>query len=291
MVNKIKRNTKIKGYLFGLFSVIFIVVILRVFFIGSFLVPSQSMYPTIQDGDYILVNKLIPGARIITDLNFSEKKTRPEIWRSPGYRNIQRNDVVVFNLPYKTRNQLSLNENVYYVKRCIAIPGDTFYIKNGFYQVNSLSNTFGNIEKQQKLAIMDEKDIPEKVFQCMPKHNKYYYWTMKNFGPLYIPSLNDTINISIVNINLYKNLIEYETGKKIKINKSMVYLNDKVITGYRFALNYYFMAGDNIFDSRDSRYWGLLPEDHIIGKAILIWKSKTLDTGKFNWKRFFKLIK
>jgi signal peptidase I len=69
-----------------------------------------------------------------------------------------------------------------------------------------------------------------------------------------------------------------------------VWLGDSIIREYTFKMNYYFMAGDYVFDSVDSRYWGLVPEDHIVGKAIFVWKSKDMATGKYRWKRFFKRL-
>lgn len=270
---------------------ILLAVILRVFFIASFKIPSQSMSPAIEAGDYILVNKMVPGARIITDCNFIKDGTRPDIWRSPGFQEIERNDVLVFNYPYRKSNKLHPDMNTYYVKRCVALPGDTFYIKNGFYKVNSLPDTLGNIENQQKFLEVDEKQISKKVFQCMPKRNENYYWTVRNFGPFYVPAKNDSIAIDEINIVLYKKLIEYETGEKVKVKEGKIYLNNKALSGYRFSMNYYFMTGDNVADSGDSRYWGVLPEDHIIGKAVLVWKSENPESGEFNWKRFFKSIK
>jgi signal peptidase I len=96
--------------------------------------------------------------------------------------------------------------------------------------------------------------------------------------------------MDVDNIKLYRNLIRYETGKEIELQGDTVYLNKKILPQYIFTKNYYFMTGDWVFDSRDSRYWGLLPEDHIVGKAAIIWKSQDMGTGKYRWKRFFRVI-
>jgi signal peptidase I len=71
----------------------------------------------------------------------------------------------------------------------------------------------------------------------------------------------------------------------------MILLDDEPVNNYTFRQNYYFMAGDHIFDSNDSRYWGLLPEDHIVGNTAIIWQFKSVQTGKHQWNRFFKTIK
>jgi signal peptidase I len=89
---------------------------------------------------------------------------------------------------------------------------------------------------------------------------------------------------------LYWNLIRYETGGELNLQNDTVYLNSNHLQSYIFQQNYYFMAGDLTFDSRDSRYWGLLPEDHIIGKVAIVWQSKDKQTGKRRWNRFLKKI-
>ena len=85
-------------------------------------------------------------------------------------------------------------------------------------------------------------------------------------------------------------MIAYETDKNVSVAQGRVFLNDSLISAYTFRQNYYFMAGDLVADSKDSRYWGLLPEDHIVGKVAFIWQSKDKNTGMRKWKRFFKTI-
>ena len=281
---------KILVYIFWFFIAILLAVCLRVFLFSPFSIPSQSMSPAIEAGDHILINKLIPGARIIKNYDFLDKGGRPDMWRLKGYRDVRRNDILVFNMPYNKKNGLHPNINEHYIKRCVALPGDTFYIDNGIYKVNGVSGKLGNYEAQQNLSQWKDQDIPQGGFQCFPKRNKFYHWTMKNFGPLYVPRQNDCLNIDFVNIALYKIMIEYETGGKIRIVDEKVSLNDSIITHYTFDLNYYFMAGDNVLDSKDSRYWGVLPEDHIVGKAFVIYKSNDLETKVFRWNRFLKAI-
>lgn len=92
------------------------------------------------------------------------------------------------------------------------------------------------------------------------------------------------------NIEIYKDIIEYETKKSIEISNDTILIDNKPITKYKFSSNYYFLSGDYVVDSYDSRYWGLLPEDHIIGKASFIWKSKNISTNKYILKRFFHSI-
>jgi signal peptidase I len=118
-----------------------------------------------------------------------------------------------------------------------------------------------------------------------------YNWTVKDFGPLYIPGVGDTLAVDSISIVPYIKLVEYETDKRLNISDSGVYLDSVRIERYVFTKNYYFMSGDYVENSRDSRYWGLLPEDLIVGKAFFIWRAKDRQTGKWIWRRFFKSVK
>jgi signal peptidase I len=253
---------------------------LRVFLFASFKIPSPSMEPVILSGDYIITNKLIPGPRIIKNFFSMQKNGQIEIRRLKGVRKIKRNDVLVFNFPYESdANKMDLNLSVNYIKRCVAIPGDTFCIEDGIYKVKNCSDILGNYDNQYRFFQLAAENIQPEIFRCFPL-DSLYNWNVKSFGPLYVPKKGDTLRIDSVNILLYRNLIRYETSDEIP----------KDLQTYVFRQNYYFMAGDFVFDSRDSRYWGLLPEDHIVGKAAFIWKSKDMHTGKFRWGRFFKQI-
>ena len=93
------------------------------------------------------------------------------------------------------------------------------------------------------------------------------------------------------NCKLYRNVIEWEQKKKLVLKGNSVMLGDSLISEYMFCKNYYFVAGDNRINSQDSRYWGLLPEEFIVGKTTLIWKSVDPNTGKIRWDRLFKKIR
>lgn len=272
------------------FTTIFITLCLRIFLFASFVIQSPSMSPALEPGDYIFVNKLIPGPRVYKSFALREA-TRVETYRFRGVRPVRRNDVLVFNFPYSDGTKITPDLNVVYVKRCIAIPGDTFYIDNGIYKVKNIADTLGYFPYQHQLSLRDKEDIAEDVYRCFPFDTTHYDWTIKYFGPLYVPKVGDDIVIDTVNYRLYKNLIEYETNQLVTVEEGKIFLDGWVLQRYRFRLNYYFMSGDWVFDSQDSRYWGLLPEDHIIGKATFIWQSKDRQTSQYKWKRFFKAIK
>jgi signal peptidase I len=268
---------------------IVLAIMMRVFIFSSFKIPSYSMSPALDAGDYILVNKLVLGGRIYKNFDF-RKGGKVETKRLWGFREVKRNDVLVFNFPYRDDwVNMDFNFNVFYVKRCVAIPGDTFYIENGIYKVKNCSDTLGCYPNQAENYQRFARDTGRIVDECFPFDGEYN-WTVLNFGPLYVPGKGSTLAIDAQNIKLYRNLIVYETELPITVKNDTVYIDDEILRTYTFRKNYYFMAGDWTFDSRDSRYWGLLPEDHIVGKAAVIWKSEDMNTGKFRWERFLKTI-
>jgi signal peptidase I len=291
-INSSKRPSWLRTCLYWfciLISGILLAIILRVFFFAAYVIPTPSMEPAIIPGDKVIVNKLIPGPRIIRNFFSLHKGEKPDITRLKGTRAIRRNDVLIFNFPYSDWNRLEMDMNVFYAKRCIAIPGDTFLIENGIYKVKNSLDTLGYYPYQRDNYLRFAQDTNRVVDKCFP-FDKEYNWTILNFGPLYVPQKGDNLTINAHNIKLYHNLITYETGREITLRNDTVFLSGAPLFAYTFWQNYYFMTGDFAFDSRDSRYWGLLPEDHIVGKVAFVWQSKDRETGKRRWERFLKTI-
>ena len=279
----------LKGFLY-LIVIIVITIIMKVFLFATFLIPTPSMSPAIEPGDHIFVNKLLLGPRLHENFGFLKgKKTKMK--RISGLSKVKRNDVLVFDFPYQTPSKIKQGGNVYYVKRCVAIPGDTFYIENGIYKVKGINEGLGHIERQKELSEREEASFIKELRYTFPHDTTHFYWTIKDFGPIYVPAKGDNIQIDSVSVILYKNLIEYESEKLVSVKNSDIYLGDSVINSYTFQQDYYFMSGDWIWDSVDSRYWGLLPDDLVVGKATIIWKSIDMNTKKYRWNRFFKTIK
>ena len=131
--------------------------------------------------------------------------------------------------------------------------------------------------------------------------SQYYNWNVDFFGPLLIPAKGLTISLDTMNIVLYKRAIEaYEPDEngditnQITVANGKVYLNNKEITSYTFKMDYYFMMGDNRHNSADSRFWGFVPEDHIVGKAVFVFLSIDYDKPlmqKMRWNRLFSSVK
>ena len=301
--NLIYKNIKILNKLVDKFSTVFIYVsffiiflcinyaVLRVFICDQFVVPSKSMEPTLIPGDRILVNKLIFGGRVYKSFNF-EKNEALSCWRAWGMRKIKPNDVVVFNYPHGyLRNKIEFKINFVYAKRCIGCPGDTVSIINGFYKNSNYNHILGDSIMQDRLMSTPDSILKNQYdFYTIPFIDENSPWSTKNFGPLYIPSIDSKITMNTFNYHIYKNIIEFETGKKLILCGNIVYLNEKELKSYTFKKNYYFMGGDNVENSKDSRYCGLVPEDFIIGVATRISYHKDRDTDKIVWTRFFKKI-
>lgn len=275
------------------FGIVVIWVLLQVTTIATFRIPSDSMEPTLLAGDNILVNKWVMGGRIFNIWDAIDGK-EVKISRLPALGKIKRNDVLVFNFPYPARwDSIGLNLMSYYVKRCVALPGDTFEIKKAHYRVRGCETSLGNVESQDALMRMaangTEKDYG--IVMSGYPYNGLVNWDIINFGPLYLPARGNDIEMNPKHVALYRNAIEWEQNKKLLLRGDTVLLNDSVIRNYRFKENYYFMTGDKVMNSQDSRYWGLLPEPFIVGKAVRVWKSVDRGTDEIRWKRIFRKIK
>jgi len=230
-----------------------------------------------------------------------------------------------------------------YIKRCVAIPGDTLEIIRGKVYINGLPQidipglqydyavlTDGrrlNVKKLQQLGISEEDlrytsgylQVPltqEMVssleknkfiqrieplfrekdyynFQMFP-HDTMYQWNLDNFGPIYIPQKGSTIDITLNNLPLYERIIGYYEHNDLVVKDSTIYINGEPSSNYTFKMDYYWMMGDNRHRSLDSRYWGYVPEDHIVGKPKFIWLSLNRDKrfpANVRIKRMFKRIK
>jgi signal peptidase I len=121
-----------------------------------------------------------------------------------------------------------------------------------------------------------------------------YGWNVDNFGPVIIPKKGWTVKLDSLNFPIYGRAIAVYEHNTVKVNGKDIFINGKKADTYTFKMNYYWMMGDNRHNSTDSRYWGFLPEDHVVGKALFTWMS--IDStasfaNKIRWSRLFRGIK
>ena len=226
-----------------------------------------------------------------------------------------------------------------YIKRCVAISGDTLVIKNGELFINSqpgfipeysatdyrvttnriisedelkdaginLNTTEGTLdfivagtnlyrinltasEVELLKKIQGVVAVEKEVFDISPvyPYDAEFKWTIDNFGPIWVPKKGATIQLTPENIALYKRIIFVYENNNWEDRDGKIFINGQEATSYTFKMNYYWMMGDNRHRSQDSRYWGFVPEDHVVGSAWLIWMS--YDKG-IRWNRLFNTIK
>lgn len=292
------------------------------------------MHGTLFEGDYVVINKLAYGARApLTPLSLQaggEKKFLDWItWpymRMPGYSTIKRNDVIAFN--YALTDDVPVDMREEYIKRCIALPGDTLHIVNSKVYVNNKLNEPATIYKSYKVAsdqaidtaVLKRLNILQNSFSADGRNYSFFMsaaaadslyklsfvrtitiqpflkedyhpsvfpnyaaiqWNNDFFGPLYIPKKGDSVLLDKNNIVLYQKIIERFELRTFSFKDDLVLINGEQVKHYTFKNNYYFVMGDNRYNSTDSRAWGFIPESHIIGKAVLVLWSSVVDERKF----------
>ena len=220
-----------------------------------------------------------------------------------------------------------------YIKRCVAIPGDSLQIIDTKLYVNNLPQTpqgkqqhqyditansllsqqhfeqlgiteYGVYDNQpymyfahttedvadkfRKYREVESVEIHNEMSNIVFPYHENYLWTQDNFGPLWVPQKGATIELTIDNLPLYKRIIEKYEGHNLRVDGDKIFIDGKEVNSYTFAMDYFFMMGDNRHNSLDSRFWGFVPEDHIVGKAQFIIFSKGPDG--IRWNRIFKKI-
>jgi signal peptidase I len=378
-----KKKSAVREWFDAAIFAIIAATLIRTFIFEAYTIPTPSMEKTLLVNDFLFVSKISYGPRVpMTPLavpfthhtlpftKYSKAYSEAVKWkyrRLPGFSEVQRYDVVVFNFPegdtvaleqqeqsyyqlirYQTRETVWEQNHVVsrpvdkrenYIKRCMAVAGDTISIRDGVVFIDGKQapippgserkywvRTNGDELNSSRLDELDIDPSPEgrydsskfkynltaeaastlkswpvvtelrpyvnqasMLVDVFPHDTANYKWTEHNFGPLWIPKKGVTIKIDSNNIAIYDRIIRVYEGNTMEIKNGQIYINNKPADSYTFKMNYYWMMGDNRDNSLDSRYWGFVPEDHVVGKAWLIWMS--YGKGSIRWSRLFKAIK
>ena len=273
------------------FILLVVWMLLLIFVYFSVTVPTGSMMPTVMPGDRIIVDKLSTGGRIYRIFD-AAAGMEPEISRVPGWSRFGRNDIIVFNFPHMhSWDTIAMNYHRFYLKRAIAGPGDTLRISGFRYIVNS--DTLGGYPSPAQFRCYFPDDSTARADTLRgymaDRADTVDRWTIRDFGPLVIPGRGLTMTLDARKAHRYRQPIEWETGRAVSWRGDSVWLGDSLVDSYTFTENYYFAAGDNAVGSLDSRYWGLVPEPYIVGRARFVWWSER--DGRIRWNRFLKLLK
>lgn len=330
--NKYKPVKFVMEWVEALIYAVIVVTPLKLYFFNLYIIPSSSMENTLMVGDYIFVDRLAYGPKMpVTPLSvpfvqhtmpFTENTPSYVDWiqfkakRLKGYSTPKAGDVVVFNYPegdtvalieptasyydlvraYGRERVLANSEIVVrpvdrrenYIKRCVAIAGDTLQVINDSVWLNGVK-----VVSPPKMIVEPLGELP--VTNAVFPHDPLRYpWTHTNYGPIWIPKAGVTVDININNLPLYERIIRNYEGNKLEVINDEIFINGVKTSSYTFAMDYYFMMGDNRDNSLDSRFWGFVPEDHIEGKASFIWLSIAPNKGIFDgiqWNRMFTRIK
>ncbi len=315
--------------------------LIRALLFEAFRIPSESMEETLQVGDFVLVSKLHYGARLpvtvglpFTNL-YLENVGLPTM-RMPGFSEVKRNDVIVFNVPTEIA---PIDRKTHYIKRVIGLPGDTLSIVNkvpyiggealemmpamkqmwrasvvvgstfpvkrledlGVYQIIMPQRRGDPISFEATRELADEveswreiEDVTAVVRNSSIRTRVFPYGSnfgFDNYGPLYVPTLGDTILLNAKNWDAYSDIIKIHEGHNArKLNENTFEIDGTVVSEYVFKQNYYFVMGDNRDSSLDSRAWGFVPEDHLVGKALFVYFSWNPAKDRIRSERFFTRI-
>ena len=235
--------------------------------------------PTDRRENYVKRCVGLPGQtlQIKNDTVYLDGKPNPEP------ENVQYAYEVTFkqDLPDELKRELGITEEDLYAQR----NGNTVWMP---------------LTHKVRKQLEARKDIVASIARAVPDAGWLYPqnmakdWTTANYGPLWIPKKGKTLRLTLANLPIYERPIRVYEGNSLEVRGGKIYINGKAADSYTFKLDYYWMQGDNRDNSADSRFWGFVPEDHIVGKPLFIWISLDPDyglfDGKMRWSRFFKWV-
>lgn len=239
------------------------IILSRLYLFDIYKVPSYSMEPTLKAGDYILVSKAEYGPRVISLSKLLFKRELAYKWhRGSGQPHI--NDLIVFNQPVSGSEQgdVSSTFGQVMVKRITGLPGDSVRIN---------------------------RSGMERAYSDVFPSDTALHWRVDNYGPLYVPQRNDTLDLTEENLRHFESVILAENLFRAADAKSFPVQPAHHV----FSLDYYFVTGDNFYMSSDSRHWGFVPETHVIGKVTRVLFSRdqsSAQKSRIRWERILNKL-
>jgi signal peptidase I len=192
------------------------------------------------------------------------------------------------------RSLINSYQNSSYAFELIGIEKNAEGNFNPVYQVPLTSEALAKLEKSGWARSIHIETDAFGGGDIVYPYDYNYGWTRDNYGPIWIPAKGATIQLSTQNLSIYARCIRNYEGNTLEVKDNQILINGTPTTAYTFKYNYYFMMGDNRHNSADSRSWGFVPEDHVVGKPVLIWfsvdKDRNLLNGGIRWKRLFRTV-
>jgi signal peptidase I len=239
--------------------------LIKTFLIETSRVPTGSMETTIMVGDFLFVNKFIYGSSSPRTIPFTNVVL--PYFQLPALRDPRPGDIVVFEYP-GDKDELHPTEINNYVKRCIGKPGDTIFVSDKVVFVNGKEAARPAHIQYLNTYVTPKGVVNPRIFPNGGMFNE------DNYGPVVVPKKGDVIPLSVENVEAWRTIIDREFDRRVvTVQGKDVLIDGKVVKSYTLTKDYYFMMGDNRDDSADSRFWGFVPRDKVVGQAFLIYWS------------------
>ncbi|MCI0705985.1 MAG: signal peptidase I [Ignavibacteriae bacterium] len=254
---------KTKAFFKEFFIVLGAFLVLNNFVLASFMVPTGSMENEVMAGDLLFVNKFIYGGTSPRNIPFTN--VRLPWFRVPGFQDVERGDVIVFVFP-GFRDEVEPEEFTFYLKRCVGLPGDTVQVVNRVVYVNGEQFPLPRNLKFNRGEVLPPGVAVEGIF---PKSSM---WNEDNYGPLVVPKKGMRISLTPQNLSAWEVFIKRE-GHQPRLVDGKVLIDGQEVTEYVVERDYLFGMGDNRDNSLDSRYWGFIPRENLVGTPMIVYWS------------------